>query len=82
MKIRDGSVSLSMEEYSDRLGNRGNASMKHIAAAIYLSFAFLFIFLQSFDGYYTTSMTYFIIALFLLLAGVYFIRIVRDLLRK
>lgn len=52
--------------------------MKHIAAAIYLSFAFLFIFLQSFDGYYTTSGTYVIIALFFVLAGIYFIRIVRD----
>lgn len=52
--------------------------MKHIAAAIYLSIAFLFIFLQSFDGYYTTSGTYVIIALFFVLAGIYFIRIVRD----
>ncbi|MGN5454954.1 MAG: hypothetical protein ACI4XN_03125, partial [Candidatus Kurthia intestinigallinarum] len=52
--------------------------MKHIAAAIYLSFAFLFIFLQSFDGYYTTSGTYVIIALFFVLASIYFIRIARD----
>ncbi len=52
--------------------------MKHIAAAIYLSFAFLFIFLQSFEGYYTTSGTYVIIALFFVLAIIYFIRIARD----
>lgn len=55
--------------------------MKHIAAAIYLSVAFLFIFLQSFEDYYTTNGTYLIIALFFVLASIYFIRIARDFLK-
>lgn len=60
----------------------GVGSMKHVAAAIYLSFGMLFLFLQGFEGFIGPENMNFIIFLFLMTGALYLYREIRVHFRK
>ncbi len=66
--------------YIEKQGGAG--SMKHIAAAIYLSFGMLFLFLQGFDGFIGPENMNFIIFLFLMAGALYLYREIRERFQK
>ncbi len=56
--------------------------LKHVTASIYISFGFLFYYLQGFDGFYKSETMYIVIFLFFLTGVVYLISGLKDLIKK